>query len=539
MVPPPAPAGSQGPYEPLEKVGSGGMGSVWRARHRETGRIVALKRLLGGYEASEAARTRFAREAAAMRTFDHPGLVRLVDSDLAAPEPWVALDFVEGVTLDEWADEVDLTPRRAVQMVRRIAEALAHAHACGIVHRDLKPTNVLVDRNGVPHVTDFGLARAVEAEGTGLTREGEILGTPGYMSPEQAEGRLDRLDARSDLFSLGSVLFRLLAGRGPFDGGNPSAVVFRVVYEPAPDVRSLASTVDRGLAAVCRKLLEKDPADRYARAEELVRDFDLWLDGKAPLARAPGPLRRLARTLGGRPRRKLFAGAAVAGALVLAAAVALRGPAAPAPRPPPSPAEAEPVARARVASVVDADTIEAEFLGGPDARDGPGGRRLVRLLGIDAPEKRNPHKPEQPFGEEAARFARELLTGREVEIVGDPSRRDRYGRVLAYVHRDGEDVGARLVRAGWARVFLPEEFSRREGYLALEREAREARRGMWSGSAPRPAAPGPFVGNRESRVLHAPGCRRLPGRDNRVEFATREEAEAAGYKPHAECLGPR
>ncbi|MCI0343090.1 MAG: protein kinase [Planctomycetales bacterium] len=514
---------SIGPFDVLEKLGGGGMGVVYRARHRESGQVAAVKVLVQGAHASDEQRRRFEREAEAMRAFDHPSLVRLVESGRDGDDPYVAMEFVEGVGLDQWIAAEKPAPRRAVQMLRRIAEALAHAHGRGILHRDLKPSNVLVGKDDVPHVTDFGLARPVSLDDSSLTRAGEILGTPQYMSPEQARGDREALDPRSDLYSLGAILYRMLTGRSPFEGATATAVVYRVLVEPARSPRRLNPAVDRGLETICLKLLEKAPADRYPDARELVADLDRWLAGQPIAGRRPGRLARAARSLRARPgRAAATAGAAALVALVPAGIVCLGGPAAPAPD--------VPAARVRVIRVIDGDTIEVETADG---------RVAVQLLGVDAPEIRHPRKPKESFGEESFGYVRARVEGREVDVIGDLKTRDRYGRAVAHVHVDGTDLGATLIGAGYARVFARQEFSRRDAYLRLEREAREARRGLW-GTAASPRAPDPgAVGHKGTRMLHTLDCPAIPSPENRIPFESRAAGEAAGYRAHRECLGER
>ncbi len=522
-----------GPFDVLENLGGGGMGVVYKARHRGTGQVAAVKVLVQGAHASEEQRRRFEREAEAMRAFDHPGLVRLLESGLDGDDPYVAMEFIEGVGLDQWIATEKPTPRQAVQMLRRIAEALAHAHGKGVLHRDLKPSNVLVAPDEVPHVTDFGLARPVSLDDSSLTRAGEILGTPQYMSPEQARGDREALDPRSDLYSLGAILYRMLTGRSPFEAATATAVVYRVLVEPARSPRRLNSAVDRGLETICLKLLEKEPADRYATAEELIADLDRWLDGKPIAGRRPGTLARALRGLRARPGRALAMAVAVAiVALAPLGLVALGGSPAPAPSPavgpgrtfPPDP----PAVRVKAIRAIDGDTIEVETPNGPVA---------IQLLGVDAPEIRHPKKPREFFGEESFRYVRARVEGREVDVIGDLSRRDRYGRATATIHVDGTDLGATLIGDGYARVFARQEFPRRDSYLRLEREAREARRGLW-GTAHSPRAPDAgAVGHKGTRMLHALDCAAIPSPENRVPFESPEEGEAAGYKPHRECLG--
>jgi serine/threonine protein kinase len=258
-----------GPYLLVDRLGEGGMGRVYKAWDGRLGRFVALKVIRPQFLAHPLAAGRFLREMQAVARLDHPNLVRALDADLAAGSAYLALEFVEGSDLQRVvAVHGPLAPGRAAQVVRQAALGLGHAHAAGIVHRDLKPSNLLVTPEGTVKVTDFGLARFIEAEVT-LTETGLALGTPDYMSPEQANDS-KRVDHRSDLYSLGCTLYFLLMGSVPFPEESPAAkLAAHQSAEPVP-VESIRGDVPPELRSILRRLLAKDPGQRFASAAELA-----------------------------------------------------------------------------------------------------------------------------------------------------------------------------------------------------------------------------------------------------------------------------
>ncbi|MCI0341027.1 MAG: protein kinase, partial [Planctomycetales bacterium] len=323
-----------GPYEILEEIGRGGYGVVYRARHRGTSRIVALKVLVTPEGAEPVAAQRFLREIETARSLDHPGIVRVLDAGEESGRPWMALEMVEGRSLFEALRDEPLDWRGAATIARDLADALAYAHARGVLHRDVKPGNILVGTkvvsgsssrvcrseeagsqpqttNAKPQtagpsafLTDFGLAKLVET-GSRLTRTGTAVGTPEYMSPEQARGEVHGLTPATDVWGVGVVLYEMLAGRRAFDGESPESVVEKVILaEPAP-LRRLRADVPRGLARVVRVCLAKRPASRYRDGAALREDLDRVLRGERPRAWSP----RAA------PARGLLAALAVAAAL--------------------------------------------------------------------------------------------------------------------------------------------------------------------------------------------------------------------------------
>jgi serine/threonine-protein kinase len=233
------------------------MGVVYKARHLALSRVVALKMILAGGHAGGEERARFLAEARAVAALTHPGIVQVYDTGLHDGLPYFALEFCPGGSLADRLDGTPLPPAEAARLVQQLARAVHAAHERGIIHRDLKPGNVLLTEAGAPKVTDFGLAKRVEAGAT-LTRTGAILGTPSYMPPEQARGDHRAVGPAADVYALGAVLYELLGGRPPFRGGTAADTLLQVLeLEPVPP-RRLQPGVPPDLETVCLKCLEKD-----------------------------------------------------------------------------------------------------------------------------------------------------------------------------------------------------------------------------------------------------------------------------------------
>ncbi len=276
----PIPAGRRiGAYEVQAALGAGGMGVVYRALDTKLNRPVAIK-FLSDDLADAAARRRFQREAQTASSLNHPHIVTVYDVGEVDGRQYLVTEFVDGGTLEDWAHATKRTWRQIIELLIGVADGLAAAHAAGIVHRDIKPANILVANNGYAKLADFGLAKLWEAtdsltetqtRSAGQTRPGMIVGTMAYMSPEQAAGQ--PVDARSDLFSFGVVLYELVAGRRPFDGATDLERLQALISRPAPPLSDASPDLPAELRNVVEKALEKDPAERYQTARELVIDL--------------------------------------------------------------------------------------------------------------------------------------------------------------------------------------------------------------------------------------------------------------------------
>ncbi|MCS7167993.1 MAG: serine/threonine-protein kinase [Gemmatales bacterium] len=270
-----------GRYELLDEIGRGGMGVVYRAVHVELKRVVAVKMILSGYLADAEQIRRFQQEARTAARIRHPNIVSVFDYGEAEGHHYFAMDYIAGTSLQQLIQQGPLPPEPAVRLVATIARAVAHLHEHGIIHRDLKPSNVLLDEHGQPHVSDFGLAKWLQ-ESEPRTLSGAVLGTPSYMAPEQAQGLVSAITPRTDIYSLGAILYALLTGRPPFVGENPIDIILQVLESEPPSPRQLRPEIPRDVELICLKCLEKDPARRYASAQELAEDLERVLRGESP-----------------------------------------------------------------------------------------------------------------------------------------------------------------------------------------------------------------------------------------------------------------
>ncbi|RIK79316.1 MAG: hypothetical protein DCC68_13430 [Planctomycetota bacterium] len=303
-------------FEFLERLGVGGFGTVWRARDTRLDRLVAVKipRKVG-LDSAEA--QQFLREARSAAQLRHPNIVPVHEVGREGDTIYIVSDYIRGKSLAKRLEAGPFSQRDAAAIAAKLADALAHAHAAGVVHRDLKPANVMLDEVGEPHVMDFGLAKRDAGEVT-MTVDGNILGTPAYMPPEQARGEGHRADARSDVYSLGVMLFEMLTGELPFRGST-QMLIAQILGDDAPSPRKLDRNISRDLETICLKCLEKEPARRYATASDLAEELRLYLRGEPILAR---PIARTERAWRWCRRRPMVAGlGGTLAAVVLAVAI--------------------------------------------------------------------------------------------------------------------------------------------------------------------------------------------------------------------------
>jgi len=276
-----------GDYELLKEIGRGGQGVVYRAHQKSLNRIVALKVIGLGPWTTETHLKRFRREAEAAASLEHPGIVPIHEVGEREGQCYFSMKFVEGGQLDEVFKHEPLSIRRAVELVAKVARTVHYAHEHGILHRDIKPGNILLDQHGEPHLTDFGLARLVEADST-VTGTLDVLGTPSYMAPEQAAGNNTEISRNTDVYGLGAVLYQLLTGHPPFAGGTTyETVKLLLETEPRPP-RQLNPKIDRDLSTICLKCLDKDPHRRYSSALALAEDLEHWLKHEPIRAKPSG-----------------------------------------------------------------------------------------------------------------------------------------------------------------------------------------------------------------------------------------------------------
>src|SRR5262245_1054693 len=284
-----------GNYEILEQIGCGGMGVIYRARQRHSQRIVAVKRVLSYRADSHGALQRFRREAQAVASLDHPNILPIYEvSESEDGLPFFSMKFAEKGSLREKAASLRDEPRKCVQLMAKVVRAVEYAHSRGVLHRDIKPGNILLNDRGEPLVSDFGLAKLLDGNND-LTRSLTTFGTAGFIAPEQAGGAAADFTAAADVYSLGAVLFNLLAGRPPFLGSNPVSVIRKASETEAPKLRSLVPSLDRDLETICARCLERDPKARYQSAGDLAADLERWLDGRPILARPVSPPARIWR----------------------------------------------------------------------------------------------------------------------------------------------------------------------------------------------------------------------------------------------------
>jgi eukaryotic-like serine/threonine-protein kinase len=317
-APAPHPPERLGKFELLEEIGRGSFGTVYRARDTELERVVAIKVLRAGSLASSDEVERFLREARSAAQLKHPGIVLVYGTNRTTTGiHYIVEELIDGGTLADRLRGAPFDFRRAAELIESVAAALEYAHGQGVIHRDLKPSNIVLDADEKPHLTDFGLAKRTGEEPP-ATPCGIVLGTPAYMSPEQAEGHAGLVDARSDIYALGVVLYEVLTGRRPFEGSHDKQLIEAIACGAVPPSR-IRPSIPRDLEKICLEAMARDPAKRYPSAGEMAADLRRFLEGEPIKARTPGPFERLTRWT----RRNPWAAGLLA-AVTLGSAGALR-----------------------------------------------------------------------------------------------------------------------------------------------------------------------------------------------------------------------
>jgi WD40 repeat protein len=299
-----------GKFELLEQLGVGSFGTVYKARDTELDRLVAIKIPRAGSLARTEDMDRFLREAKSSAQLKHLGIVALYDAGTVAGTCYLVSEFIQGATLAQRLTARGFGFRQAAELIAAVADALHYAHERGVIHRDIKPSNIMLDLEGRPHLMDFGLAKRAADQVT-MTLEGQVLGTPAYMAPEQARGEVSKVDTRSDVYSLGVILYELLTGELPFRGQARMLLVQVMQDEPRPP-RRLNDRIPRDLETVCLKAMAKEPARRYPSARDLADDLRRWLKGEPVQAQPIGRVEKVGRWC----RRNPALAASVAGVLL-------------------------------------------------------------------------------------------------------------------------------------------------------------------------------------------------------------------------------
>ncbi|MCB1094284.1 MAG: protein kinase [Verrucomicrobiae bacterium] len=279
--------GQIGNFKLKAEIARGGMGVVYRAYQEDLNRMVAIKMIRGGRFADDREQKRFLAEAEAAANLRHPGIVAIHQVGEENGNHYFSMDFVEGGDLETWLGGRPMEDMKAAHLIKEISRAVAYAHGEGIIHRDLKPQNILMDADGKPHVTDFGIAKRIDGDSQ-LTVTGAVMGSPSYMSPEQAAGQTSNIAVTSDIYSLGAILYALLTGRPPFQAATPMKTLEQVTSrEPVPP-KTLNPSISDDLNTICLKCLNKSPEARYNSADELIAELNRFCEGKPILARPIG-----------------------------------------------------------------------------------------------------------------------------------------------------------------------------------------------------------------------------------------------------------
>ncbi|MBA2114104.1 serine/threonine protein kinase [Bremerella alba] len=315
-----------GRYRVLHQLGEGGMGSVFLASDTQLERHIALKLPQLDYHSDPQLIARFYREAKAAANLNHSNLCAVYDVGEVDGQHFLTMEYIEGHSLDELLKSgQDWTDREVMLLVRQISRALHVAHENGIVHRDLKPANVMINAQGKPVVTDFGLAHRSDDSTSQITHSGQILGTPAYMSPEQVEGDLDRLGPACDVYSLGVMTFQLLTKHRPFEGST-AAILGKIMSEDAPAMATFRDTIDPRLEEIVRRMMAKEIADRYASLQEVLQAIDIWLEAETPI---DSPSTREGRSRTPRQAATIVGGLLFAAAIVWGVVLLIQTPSAP------------------------------------------------------------------------------------------------------------------------------------------------------------------------------------------------------------------
>ena len=309
--------GSFGPYDIEGEIARGGVGAVFRARERENGRLVALKVLLDGEEAGESERERFRHECETAKALSLPGMVQVYSVGELDQKPYMAMELVEGRSLDKVIPEKSLSVNDCLVLMKSVADTIGALHEAGYVHRDLKPGNILIDPFGSPKVADFGLVKSLD-EITRLTASGLVCGTPAYMAPEQARGDGKAIDPRSDVWALGAVLYEMLTAQPPFHAENALRLMLKITKDQPKPPRMLNVKVPQDVHYIVMKCLEKNPEKRYANARAMAVDVGRFLNGEPLEVRPPPKIQRILAVAAQHQRRLVAVGGALAVVLLVA-----------------------------------------------------------------------------------------------------------------------------------------------------------------------------------------------------------------------------